>query len=128
MVEDAVPGGGLVPGFAGSQPFRLTNVDGTLYFAADTAGAGGRELWRITSSGIAELVEDSIPLNGIRVLGGSLPDNLTNVNGTLYFSADDGRNGVELWRVNALGVAEIVDDGIPSGRYQSRGSIRFLAE
>ena len=28
----------------------------------------------------------------------SYPDNLTNVNGTLFFQANDGSNGTELWK------------------------------
>lgn len=29
---------------------------------------------------------------------GSIPSNLTNVNGTLFFAADDGAIGIELWK------------------------------
>ena len=33
-------------------------------------------------------------------LSPSFPLNLTNVNGTLFFTADDGVNGRELWKFN----------------------------
>jgi ELWxxDGT repeat protein len=32
--------------------------------------------------------------------GGSNPSNFVNVNGTLFFNANDGVNGIELWRSN----------------------------
>lgn len=95
-----------------SNPRYLTDVDGTLYFSAyDTVN--GTELWRINSAGIAEIVEDSVPGGGISQFS-SFPNSLTNVNGTLYFSAEDG-NGRELWRINSSGIAEIVEDNVAGG-------------
>lgn len=40
---------------------------------------------------------------------------LTNIGGVLYFNADDGVNGPELWRINRSGLAEMVEDKIPGG-------------
>lgn len=40
----------------------------------------------------------------------SFPRNLTNVNGTLYFTANDGTTGTELWRINSSGNAKHVAD------------------
>lgn len=117
LVEDSVPGGGIRPGSSGSNPTDLTNVSGTLYFKADD-GTNGYELWRINPSGMAELVEDAVAGGGIRPgAGSSVSTNpyLTNVNGRLYFRADDGTNGAELWRINASGIAELVEDAVPGG-------------
>ena len=115
MVEDSVPGGGINPGAGDSFPYQVLDVDGTPYFSAND-GTNGRELWRINSSGLAEMVEDNIPGGGIRPGGSSsVPDNLTNVNGILYFTANDGTNGGELWRINNSGFAEMVEDSIPGG-------------
>src|SRR2546425_8174835 len=91
----------------------LTNVNGTLYFAGDD-GTTGPELWKSdgTTAGTV-LVKDiytgssTFNYNGhyyghfhqhYKILNSSRPDNLTNVNGTLFFVADDGMHGRELWK------------------------------
>ena len=38
--------------------------------------------------------------------GSSFPNNLTLLNDKLYFTANDGINGVELWRVNSTGLGD----------------------
>ena len=129
LVENAVPGGGINPGVSSSNPHYLTNVNGTLYFQADD-GSNGSELWRINASGQAELVEDAVAGGGIYPgASGSSPDNLTNVNGTLYFSAIDSSNGSELWRINASGRAQLVAGGgsFPSGLTDFNGTLYFRA-
>jgi len=114
LVEDSVVGGGLSPATISSNPRDLTNVNGTVYFSANTATGTG--LWRIQSSGLAELVFDSLPSGGINV-GQDIPRSslLTNVNGTLYFVAADAANGNELWRLNASGTPELVEDNVAGG-------------
>jgi ELWxxDGT repeat protein len=115
IVEDVVAGGGLAPGSSDSYPRLLTNINGTLYFRAENV-ADGDELWRVNGSGSAELVEDVVPTGGINPGSyGSAPSNLTNFNGTLYFQANDGTTGRELWRVGASGTAELVEDAIAGG-------------
>jgi ELWxxDGT repeat protein len=76
-------------------------VSGTLFFSADE-GSHGSELWKTngTSSGTA-LVKDINPgSNFIGIPYSSYPKYLTNVGGILFFSADDGTHGVELWQSN----------------------------
>ena len=116
MVEDSIPGGGINRAGSHSEPAQLTNIGGTLYFFATESDFTGRELWRINALGIAEIVEDAVPGGGITPgTGSSDVRNLTNVNGTLYFSCSDGTNGTELWRVNPGGVAVMVEDSVPGG-------------
>ncbi len=102
----------------GSYPSDLTNVNGTLYFSADD-GTDGRELWKSdgTQAGTT-LVQDinpgtrSVSYTNYYYYGGSetrsatlpnssYPSNLTNLNGTLLFAANDGTHGDELWEVPA---------------------------
>ena len=80
---------------------NLTGVGNTLFFSND-GGSTGTELW--TSDGTPEgtqLVSDILPevrRNGTPVNDGSNPENLTDVNGTLFFTANDGVNGRALWK------------------------------
>ncbi len=75
---------------------QLTNVNGTLFYTCPDQFTNGFELWKSngTSAGTV-LVKDINP--GTADSG---PGLLTNVNGTLYFRADDGTNGPELWKSN----------------------------
>ena len=71
----------------------VVNVTGTLYISADDRSTTGTELWKSdgTEDG-TKLVKDIDPS------GDSFPLWLTNVGGTLYFSANDGSHGIELWK------------------------------
>ena len=89
----------------GAGPLELTNVSGTLFFTADS-GRGGtltydRELWTSdgTTSGTV-LVRDINRDTYFPYVDSSpsRPDSLVNVGGTLFFSADDGDYGRELWK------------------------------
>jgi ELWxxDGT repeat protein len=55
--------------------------------------------------------------------GSSDPRELTPINGVLYFTADDGKNGVELWRTNgtAVGATKIAELVSGPGSTQPRG-------
>jgi ELWxxDGT repeat protein len=89
------PGGGSYP--CGSQPEDLIAVDGLLYFTADD-GSGGRELWKSNGTpGGTVMVKDINP-GGDSTCGYSSYYNKIGVGGVLYFGADDGSTGCELWR------------------------------
>jgi ELWxxDGT repeat protein len=79
-------------------PSALTNVNGTLYFSAWDV-INGRELWK--SDGTAAgtmMVKDIFPGYSTPNPYSSYPSALTNVNGTLFFTANDGVSGWELWK------------------------------
>jgi ELWxxDGT repeat protein len=108
------------PAFYGSFPENLTNVNGTLYFTAiccqdgSPTTATGRELWK--SNGTAAgtvLVKDINPGSGNM---NAFDPYLTNVNGTLYFVADDGVHGYELWKSRGTAASTVlVKDINPEG-------------
>ena len=97
------------PDGSNSNPSNFIEFDGKLYFTADD-GENGHELWVSdgTSTGTQLLLninpeysyyyDDYFNIN-------SNPDDFIEFDGKLYFAADDGENGHELW----------VSDGTPTG-------------
>lgn len=73
----------------------LVNVDGTIFFATDIDQQKNTwSLWK--SDGTTEgtvIVNDMLPAHNYYQ-----PQNFTNVDGTLFFTADDGTHGIELWK------------------------------
>lgn len=106
------------------EPNGLLNVNGTLFFMAEDTNAG-YELWR--SDGTREgtvLAADIFPgvagsnPSEASLSPGETPGYLTNWNGTLYFAANDGVHGNELWKLEAPhgdtsfdGMVDLVDFG-----------------
>ena len=82
-----------------SYPYNLTEFDGQLFFSADDGGTG-RELWVSdgTTAG-TQLILDINPGSSYYYgySSGSYPNNLTEFDGQLFFTANDGFSGNELW-------------------------------
>lgn len=92
------------PGGASSNPFPSTVVGSLVFFSADD-GTHGRELFVSDGTGAGtHLVKD------INFAGSSFPDELANVNGTLYFSAV-AAGGRELYKSDgsATGTTRVKD-------------------
>jgi ELWxxDGT repeat protein len=86
------------PGLHSSAPHDLASFDGRVVFTAFD-DQHGREVW--ISDGTAAgtfMLRDINPGPASSVYGGATP--FTEVNGVMYFAADDGQNGVELWRTD----------------------------
>jgi ELWxxDGT repeat protein len=100
---------------AGSFPSDLTAVNGTLYFSADD-GTNGPELWKSDGTNLGTVpVKDAPGINPLAGAG-SGPNNLTAVGNTLFFSANDGTNGVELWKSDGTNAGTVlVQDIFPTG-------------
>ncbi len=78
-------------------PFNFTEFDGQLFFTADD-GENGNEIW--VSDGTTEGTQLFIDINpGVSNVGpeSSYASNFTVFDGQLFFTADDGENGEELW-------------------------------
>lgn len=112
--------GGTVPLFPGnaapfSFPYGVTEANGIFYFHANTT-ANGFELWKTdgTATGTA-LVRDINP-GAASAFHYRFAD-FTVFNGAVYFQANDGVNGFELWKSDGTreGTVMLVDINRASG-------------
>jgi ELWxxDGT repeat protein len=99
LVADIYPGkDNYGNGNPGAYPTNLVEFNDKLYFTANN-GENGNELY--VSDGTAEGTQLLADLRtGEDIFGntyGSYPDNFLEFNGKLYFSADNGENGGELY-------------------------------
>ena len=84
---------------SGSYPDNLFVVNNKLYFTADD-GENGTELWVTdgTEEGTKNIKDiNTNPYEDGDTTDSSHPDNLFVVNNKLYFTADDGENGRQIW-------------------------------
>jgi len=108
LVEDI----NVVSADAGSTPDYLTSVGSFAVFVADD-GVHGRELWRSdgTAAGTQLVADinpgpdssDPYPRADTRLSysqSASVPVRFTVIDGIVYFVADDGTHGYELWRTD----------------------------
>ncbi len=119
---------------------EITKYQGALYFSADDAIHGG-ELWRYVPGVGAKMVADinqTLDQRGPSshsVDRGSRISGITEYQGTLYFTADDGIHGYELWRYHPSTGASMVADIFPGSegsrpdRFQIyRDELIFIAD
>lgn len=98
-----------------SLPANLVNVNGTLFFTANN-GVNGVELWKSDGTSAGTVMVKDINATGTSGVNSSTPTSLINFNGTLYFAATNGVNGIELWKSDGTSAGTVmVKDINPTG-------------
>jgi ELWxxDGT repeat protein len=114
-------GTGLVkdihPGAARSYygPLSLTAVGGTLFFSADD-GVHGSELWTSDGTELGTVLVKDIDPSDAQSDEEYGPE-MADVDGTLFFTADDGAHGSELWTSDGTEVGTVLVKDIHLGDY-----------
>jgi ELWxxDGT repeat protein len=113
VVKDIIPGIGS--SIDSNEPAYLTVVNKTLFFVADD-GVKGRELWKSdgTTAGTT-LVKDINTKAGTTGTLDSNPSELRSVNGRVFFLADNGINGRELWVSDGTAAGTVMVKDIVAG-------------
>ena len=100
----------IFPGDFWSFPTNFVEVNGTLYFSAqdEELPPGTQincsfpgELWKSDGTEAGTVMVKDIYAGA----GTGNPSKLVNINGTLFFTANNGLNGTELWKSNGTGAA-----------------------
>src|SRR5438094_21857 len=122
-----------------SSPREFTVLGNALYFSADD-GVNGRELWKTDGTEartvlVKDIAPGTVSIGGIQVPRSSSPTGLTVFNNALYFSADDGVNGRELWKSDGTvpGTVQVKNinssgDSSPSGFTVFNNALYFWAD
>ena len=118
LVKDIRPGVGLNL----YAPRDLTAVNGTLFFEASDV-THGWELWKSDGTAAGTVMVKDIYSGTAGSVGtddvNNRHDSLINVNGTLFFAADDGSHGDELWKTDGTATGTVmvkdIDPGIQGG-------------
>jgi ELWxxDGT repeat protein len=125
------------PNFEGLRPRHFTNVNGTLFFSAvDDWFSGSGEVPAGTARGFKLYKSDGTANGTIPILDvgnhpstgpqGAGPRALTNINGKLFFSLNDGVFGCEMWMSNGTPSGTVRVTDLPVGNSEHTPPDTFI--
>lgn len=101
-------------GAASSFPTAMIDSNGLVFFEADD-GVAGREVWRSDGTAAGTMMVKDIGPGAASYRTSSIPLNFTSGNGMVFFLADDGVHGRELWRSDGTSTGTILTKDIEPG-------------
>lgn len=115
----------------GDEVANLRSMNGYLYFTARETSSTGNELYRSDGTSSGTKVVRDIYLD----YKNSNPSNLTVMDTTLFFTADDGSKGPELWKTNGTYASTVMVKEIVAGASSpainnmvaAKGKVYFVA-
>ena len=105
---------------------NLTEVDGVLYFTA-TDATNGTE-WRKYENGIATLLADPNGTSASSIPTSASGNMIASYNGSVFFNANNGTNGYELWKYNGTTAYMVQDIEAGSGNSSPADMILYNDE
>ncbi|MBD2576766.1 ELWxxDGT repeat protein [Oscillatoria sp. FACHB-1406] len=124
------------PGVGSSYPKDFCAFNGRLFFTADD-GSTGEELWVTDGTDVGtQLLKDIRPGTGSSLDFINYPPNFTVFNGRLFFTANDGINGRELWSTDGTtagtqlfkDIFPGINGSSPTGMTVFNGKLIFAAQ
>jgi LPXTG-site transpeptidase (sortase) family protein len=85
----------LFSGGGSSNPNELVTIGWTVFFVADDST--GNEIWKVDPPYNSSSVQKATQIHPLNPFGDAKPGNLYVLNDQLFFRADDGVGGKELW-------------------------------
>jgi len=100
------------------RPYHLYGLGTTLFFSgeySDDNGQYGRELWKSDGTEVGTVMVKDINPGYADGLDFYSTNNIGSIGSTLYFSANDGVNGYELWKSDGTEAGTVMVKDINSG-------------
>lgn len=91
-----------------SNPQDFIVFNDYLYFVANN-GVTGKELWRTNGTSTEQVMDINPGSNGSVSYSSYGPSKFTVFNGHIYFAANDGVSGLELWRTDGTTTEHVYD-------------------